>query len=340
MNMEYRQLGKTGERIFVTGLGTYGFGEAYGGISKSDSYEVFRSVANNLPDSAKLLVDTAPRYGLGKVEKWLGQFVGELGKEKILIATKGGRHIEPSRTNEKDFSHEFLEKDLEESLKRLAVDQIFLYQLHNPCLEILTEGSVFDLLEEFRDKGKIGFYGVSIDSPEEGIAAIDICRWKGYNGLASIQVIYNILNKSANEELFKIAKESNVAVIAREPLFRGFLTDKYCNSNGFFKVPPARKKEIDLYSCERIQQKIKEVREVLQKHEINEPLSQVAIQFVISNPNITLTIPGTNRLEYVEPNLNAVNLTLNRELLSELNDITNITSSCETKIFSNTVGIS
>lgn len=329
MNMEYKQLGKTGEKVFVIGLGTYGHGDAYGGIGKNDSYEIFSSIANNLSDSAKFLIDSAPHYGSGRVEEWFGQFIKGLGKEKILVATKGGRRIEPNRYNEKDFSADFLRDDLNGSLRRLGVNEIFLYQLHNPDLEVLREGRVFDLLEEFRDAGKITYYGVSINEPEEGIISIKVCNQKGYDGLASIQVIYNILNKSADKELFNIAGQSNIAIIAREPLFRGFLTDKYGNGRRLLDIPPARKKTIDIYGWEQIQSKIQEARQILQKYEIEEPLSKVAIKFVLSCPYVTLTIPGTNRQEYIEPNLSAASMILDDEVLSELNGVVDITSPYE-----------
>ena len=190
----------------------------------------------------------------------------------------------------------------------------------------MADGSVFDLLEEFRNTGKIRFYGVSIDSPEEGVVAIDKCRQKGYDGLASIQVIYNMLNKIASDELFRIANESNIAIIAREPLFRGFLTDRYSGST-FFDIPPARKKEIDLYGWEQIQSKVLQVGQILKKHKISETLSSVAIKFTISHPHVTLTIPGTNRREYVKPNLSAANIALDDELLLELNGVEDVTTS-------------
>ena len=173
-----KQFGKTGRKVFVLGLGTYGHGEAYGGISKENSLEVMREIIKNIPADGLFLIDTAPRYGNGKVEEWIGEFIRENGQNNILIATKGGRHIEQDRVNEKDFSEKFLSYDLENSIKRLCINKIFLYQLHNPGIKIIKEGAVFELLEQFRNEGKIEFYGVSIDNPDEGIAAINYCKKK------------------------------------------------------------------------------------------------------------------------------------------------------------------
>lgn len=274
------------------------------------------------------MVDTAPHYGCGRVEEWMGQFVKELGRDNILIATKGGRHIEPGRLNEKDFSPAFLRDDLEKSLKRLDVNEIFLYQLHNPSLEIIKRGYVFDLLEQFKSERKIKFYGISIDDPQEGIAAIDVCEKRGYKNLASLQVIYNILNKKADKELFEKANKSGVAIIARETLLRGFLTDKYNRNSDFSKVAPAVKKELNLYGKEQLLSKVEKVKQIIKERGLNLPLSQVAIKFALSNQYVTLVIPGINRLEYIKPDLGAAGIQLDKRILLELENIEDLVERC------------
>ena len=99
--MDSKIFGKTGKKVFVLGLGTYGHGEAYGGISKKNSLEVMREVIKNIPTDGYFLMDTAPRYGNGKVEEWIGEFIKENGHNNILVATKGGRHIEQGRDNKR-----------------------------------------------------------------------------------------------------------------------------------------------------------------------------------------------------------------------------------------------
>ena len=324
MMVRNRIFGRTREKISIIGLGTYGHGGAYGSISKMESFRIFRSVLSNIHEETKLLIDTAPRYGNGKVEKWLGEFSQDF-KDRMLIATKCGRHIEHGRINEKDFSHDFLKKDLEGSLKRLNSNEIFLYQLHNPSLKIINNGSVFELLEKFADEGKIKYYGVSIDNPEEGVAAIDICKENGYKRLVALQVIYNILQKRADKELFPKAKKSRIAIIARETLFRGFLTSKYNIKSDFSKVPSAINKQLGLFGKERILSKIKEVKMIVKESGVNFPLSQVAIKFAISNPNVTVAIPGINRISYLKEDIGAAYINLGKKMLKKLEIIENIT---------------
>ena len=105
--MKSKQFGNTGKNVFVIGLGTYGFGDAYGGISKRIAFQVLNDIVKKIPKDANLLVDIAPRYGAGECERWIGEFLNKFTGNNILVATKGGRHIEPHRINEKDFSYVF-----------------------------------------------------------------------------------------------------------------------------------------------------------------------------------------------------------------------------------------
>jgi len=299
--MQSSTFGPTNKKILRIGLGTYGHGEAYGGITEAESLEILHAVSKYATKEANLLIDTAPRYGNGLVEIWLGNFLKECKNDNILIATKGGRHIENGRINEKDFSAEFLKTDLEGSLRRLGVNNIFLYQLHNPPLSTILNGSVFTVLEEMRNQGKIQWYGVSIDTVEEGLAVINICRKKGFTGLASLQLIYNILQKHVLNKLYKSANESKIAIIAREPLLRGFLTNNYVNKIEQSKLPPAPKKVAELYGREKIISRVKTIQQSLSAQNCTLLLAQVALQFVLANPSISIVIPGINKKNYIEP---------------------------------------
>src|SRR3989338_697091 len=321
--METGIFGKTGKEVYVLGLGTYGHGEAYGGIGKKNSISVMCEVLKQIPDNAFFLIDTAPRYGCGDVEEWIGEFIKDANRNNILIATKCGRHIEPNRVNEKDFSSDFLRKDLDNSLKRLGIKKIFLYQLHNPNLQVIREGKVFELLESFREEGKIEWYGISIDNPEEGIAAIEFCKENGLDGLAAIQVIYNVLQKNGLDTLFKSAQKGGVAIIAREPLLRGFLADKYFEHTNFENCSEAVRKQIKLYGKNQILSRLNEVKKVLTNHNINS-MNQFAIKYSISNPNITLAIPGINRIEYIKSDLDSAKIEITTEVLKEIEKISDI----------------
>jgi len=275
------------------GIGTYGHGEAYGGISKENFERVFQDILAVTPPGGKLFVDTAPRYGCGTVEQWLGELPAHV-RERLLIATKGGRHIDTGRVNEKDFSPEFLTRDLEGSLQRLQQKSIFLYQLHNPSLNVIMDGSVFDLMEEFRAQGKIHYYGVSINEPKEGFAAIASCNEKGCDGLAALQVIYNPLVKLGRQELFEFAEYNGITCIIREPLLRGFLGGNYlCTSErDMEKKPPAVRKEVNMYGYNQLFRRVREFMDVAESCQAMSP-AEVALSYGSSRSG-NMIIPGIN----------------------------------------------
>jgi len=315
--------GLTNKVISRVGLGTYGHGEAYGGITREESLAILHSVAEYATKNANLIIDTAPRYGNGLVEKWIGEFLRECKNDNILIATKGGRHIENGRINEKDFSAEFLKNDLERSLKRLGVDSVFLYQLHNPSDDTITDGSVFAVLETMRKQGKIQWYGVSIDTAEEGLAVLEICRKNGNKGLASLQLIYNVFQKQGWEDLFCEAKSVGVSIIAREPLCRGFLSDLYIKGIPR-ELSDAPAKTVELYGSEQIMARVRELRNLLSSRDIGIALAQASLSFILANPSITTVIPGINQKAYIEGDLSVSETDINQEtveLIKQLPDL-------------------
>jgi aryl-alcohol dehydrogenase-like predicted oxidoreductase len=318
MSYSHNSFSFTGESVLPLGLGTHGHGHAFGGISRDESLEIFELICRSYPNDSKILIDTAPRYGHGTVETWIGEFLSSK-QDRFLIATKGGRHIEPGRDNEKDFSDAFLRYDLENSLTRLRANRIFLYQLHNPSLEVIKDGTVFGSLEEFRRLGLIQWYGVSINQPEEGIAAIETCRRNRHEGLVALQVIYSVLNKENMEQLFQLASETQIAIVTREVMLRGFLSNKYSDASEFSNSPSAIRKLLKLYGKEQLLKCVKQVGRVVKPYNI--PIAQAALRFSIQNPYVTVTLAGINRRRYFQEDWGALDVFIPPELLTRLNTI-------------------
>src|SRR6185312_2972607 len=111
--------------------------------------------------------------------------------------------------------------------KRLRTDYIDLYQLQNPPFTLIEHGRLFELLEKFKQEGKIRYYGISIHDPQEGLLALKVGK------VAAIQVTYNYLRRDAAEELFPKAISEGAGIIVSEPLANGFLTGKYTKDSIF-----------------------------------------------------------------------------------------------------------
>ncbi len=191
--------------------------------------------------------------------------------------------------------------------------------MHNPNKEQILDGEIFTILEGFRREKLIKWFGISINTPEEGIALIEYCKKHKIEGLASIQMIYNVFYKENMERLFQLAKEENIAIITREVIGRGFLSEKYSMSNNFDKAPSAIKKYLKMYGKEQLILTADRVREIAKSHDLT--TAQAALNYSVMNSNVTVTLIGLNRMEYFEEDMAAMLPYRNDKLIDDLNVI-------------------
>lgn len=281
--------------------------------------EVLDEIYRSVPAGHRLLIDTAPRYGHGLVESWIGECSASLS-DRFLVATKCGRRIDPQRDNQKDFSYDFLAQDIESSLMRLRANRLFLVQLHNPSLDDLRSPELFTTMETFRDQGLIDWYGVSINHAEEGIAALETSA-DGFNGFCAIQFIYSIITKRGINEMLQLASARGVATIAREVLCRGVLSDKFLDQPRNNISSSAVTKLISTYGIEQIRAKVRQVRALVGS---DLPIATAALRYSIENPDITVTLAGINHPRYVREAWSALTVELPsdvRRAFDEMEDL-------------------
>ncbi len=288
--MQTRKFGKTDWLIGEIGLGCWGLGgKAYGPINEDESKQTLIYAYEHGVN----FFDTADIYGFGRSEELIGEMLAN--KKDIFVATKVGNNFYHGAIK-KCWDENYIEQALNQSLRRLRRETIDLYQLHNPSKKIIEQGTVFEVLEKFKKRGKIREYGVSIFDPADGILAI-----KQAPALASIQTVLNLLEQQSAEELFPYAQQNKVAVIAREPLACGLLTGKITPKTVFAKDDhragwPKEKVAKALTQLNRLSQMWK-------KNPIN--LAQAALEFVLSFEAVSVVIPGGKRVEQVQENLSA-----------------------------------
>ncbi len=312
------EFSRTGKLVLPLGLGTHGLGHAFGSVDGDVAEKIFTRLKEAVSSTANVIVDVAPRYGHGDVEERLGRFMSG-NSTPFLIATKGGRHITQEKDNQKEWTREFLRQDIENSLSRLGVDKVFLYQLHNPDLNTITDGRVFQYLESFRSEGLIDWYGLSINYPEEGISAIETCDKLGLEGLVSIQAIYSALNKNGFEQLSHAASSANVAIIAREVMVRGFLSGKYLGKTDYKNAPSAIEKLVKIYGVHQLTELVKAYKELVVFEGL--PPAQTSIAFSLTNPSISVTLAGISKVKYFEEDWGAIGLSLPTDILGKINSL-------------------
>ena len=207
--MKTRRLGRSGLEVSELGFGCWAIGgSSYGPTDDRESLKALTYAFDHGID----FFDTADTYGHGHSEELLGETFKESSKRlQVIIASKVGWDFYHGGSKQ-NFDPEYIRFACGESLKRLKTDYIDLYQLHNPKLEMIEEGSVFKVLAQLKKEGKVRHWGVSIHLAREGVAVIR-------NGTsAAIQAIYNLIDQRIKYELMPLCEEHDIGLIVREPL--------------------------------------------------------------------------------------------------------------------------
>ena len=219
--MKTRVLGKTGATISEIGFGAWQIGGSWGDVSEADG----KRALNAALDAGVTFVDTADVYGDGRSEKIIAAVLKERGGDKPFVATKAGRRLSPHVAE--GYTGENIEAFIDRSLANLGVETLDLVQLHCPPTEVYYRPELFGALDRLVAKGKIRHYGVSVEKVEEALKAIE------YPGVATVQIIYNILRQRPHELFFAEAQKKNVGVIVRVPLASGLLSGKITRETAF-----------------------------------------------------------------------------------------------------------
>ncbi|QQG40279.1 MAG: aldo/keto reductase [Candidatus Aenigmatarchaeota archaeon] len=289
--MKFRALGSTGLSVSEIGMGCWAiggdqFGNSYGPTDDDVSLAAIRKAV----DMGVAFFDTADVYGHGHSEELLGKALANV-RDRVFIATKVGYDFYQKRG--KVFDEEYVRFALEQSLKRLGTNYIDLYQMHNPSLAEAQSENVCAVFRELKKEGLIRHWGISIHDPKEGVIAIKTTKPE------TIQVAYNIFNQSAAQELFAVAKENGVGIIAREPLANGFLSGKY-DETSTFQPGDVRNDAIAKDTIVTYVRMARRVHELL--NERKETLAQLALKFVLQHDAVSVAIPGAKTPEQAEEN--------------------------------------
>lgn len=219
--MQTRVLGKTGYEISAVGFGAWAIGGAWGDVSDEDALGALHAAA----DAGVTFIDTADVYGDGRSERLIARFRHERPEVEMVVATKAGRRLNPHVAE--GYTLENLEAFVDRSLANLAVDTLDLVQLHCPPGEAYRRPEMFEAMNRLIEKGKTRYYGVSVETIEEAMTAIQIPE------VATIQIIFNAFRMRPAETFFSAAVERNVGIIARVPLASGLLTGKMTAQTAF-----------------------------------------------------------------------------------------------------------
>ena len=307
--MRYKILGRTGLRVSVIGLGTMVHAGHFGPMKDEESLSAIETAL----ELGVNFIDTSDAYGAGYSETLLGRAL-KGRRDKVLIATKGGNVMVGPNRGKRIFTPDYIDGVLHESLKRLQSDYIDLYQLHNPSVDVIERGEVWDVLERRKKEGKIRHYGVSINTMEEGVAAVKDGRSE------TIQVEYNLLAQEPAEAFFPLAQTANIGIIARIPLKRGILTGKLTAADEQrFTGEDVRARSFKGEAFRKELAKAEQLRFLV--HGPVQTLTQAAIAFCVAHPAVSVTIPGARNAAQMRENAAGADATLPPEDLQRIAEL-------------------
>ena len=287
-----------GDRLF------WGYGSDYG---EQEVEEAFKAAIAN----GATFFDTAEIYGLGESERLIGRFLQQ-GNGKIQIATK--YFPLPWR-----FNSQAVAEALSDSLKRLQVEQVDLYQVHMPFSFFMGQDTLMEALASEVKRGRILSVGVSNYSATQMQQAHDLLA-KYDVPLAVNQVRYSLLTRKIEQNgILELARELGITILAYSPLDQGLLTGKYTPDNteivqGARKLDP-KFSASGLSKIEPVISKLKQLGEKYQKSPV-----QVALNWLVVQENV-IPIPGAKNPKQAAENAGAIGWELSTEDAQELGAI-------------------
>ena len=321
--MKFTKFGRTGLSVSRLCLGTATFGKQ---TDESASQQILDKAA----DAGINFIDTADAYPMGADLALVGrteEITGRWLKGKragFIVATKGGAPMGPSSWDQGSSRKHLLEA-VDASLRRLGTDYIDLYQLHVDDPETPLDETL-EALDIIVRSGRARYIGVSNFLAYRVALAIGRSDALRVARPASIQPRYNLLFREIERELLPLAREENIAVIPFNPLAGGLLTGKHRHdaapAKGRFSAEIGQFGAIyqARYWHEREFQTIEKLRELV--GQLGEPLAKLSIAWVLANSAITSVILGASRLEQLTDTLAAVDLTIERDLKKQFDDLT------------------
>jgi aryl-alcohol dehydrogenase-like predicted oxidoreductase len=293
-DIEKRILGKSGIEVTKLGLGLWAIGgDEWGEVDDRESLDMISAAL----DMGITFFDTADVYGSGHSEELLGQAM-KGRRDKFIVATKiGWRGFDDEKSVSAYDTVDKLIAGVESNLQRLNTDYVDLIQSHidfrEPNMEVFIEG-----FQKLQAQGKVRAYGVSTSD------YVYLQAFNADNQASTLQIDYSILNRTPEKKIFPYTIENDLGVLVRGPLAMGILTGKFTADTTFGEGDFRQswiENEVEHQIFLNDLAKVEKLRALTD----GRTLVQLAIQFVLAHPAVTLAIPGAKRISHLEENIQA-----------------------------------
>lgn len=306
--MQYRTLGNSGAVVSNYALGTMTFGA-------EASEETSHAILDTYVAAGGNFIDTADVYSAGSSEEIIGRWLARRpeARDRVVVATKG-RFPMGQAPNDVGTSRRHLTRALDDSLRRLGVDQIDLYQMHawdpiTPLEETLR------FLNDSVSNGKIAYYGFSNFLGWQLTKAVHVAKAHGWSAPATLQPQYSLLVREIESEIVPASLDENIGLLPWSPLGGGWLSGKYKRDEppvGATRLGENPSRGMEAWKARnddpRTWDIVGTVEKIAADHGVR--ASQVALAWLADRPAVTSVILGARNVEQLEDNLAAANLEL------------------------------
>ena len=301
--MIYRRLGRTDMKVSASSFGAWAIGGFWGAVDDEESMRALHAAV----DAGVNFFDTADVYGDGRSERLLARLRRECPGEQLWIATKAGRQLPVQSVA--GYSRENLTGWVDASLARLEMDALDLLQLHCPHPDVFDSAEVFGILDDLIVAGKLRYYGVSVETVDEGMRAL------AHPGVQSVQIIFNLFRQKPTDAFFTRARACDVGIIARVPLASGLLTGKLRADSTFADDDHRqfnRNGELfdkgETFSGVPLDAAFAAVDQLRPLVPAGWTMAQFALAWILTHPEVTCAIPGAKTVAQAMDNAAAGDL--------------------------------
>jgi aryl-alcohol dehydrogenase-like predicted oxidoreductase len=308
--MKIKPLGSQGITASQLGLGCMGMSEFYGNLNDEESIETIHRAF----ELGINFLDTADIYGPFTNEILVGKAI-EGKRSTVTLATKCGIVRDPDNPMKRGINGkpDYVKQSCEASLKRLNTDYIDVYYLHRKDPDTPIEETIGAMAELVKD-GKVRGIGLS------EVSAETLRKAHAVHPLTALQTEYSLWSRDPEDELLQTCAELGIAFVAYSPLGRGFLTGQIKKfedlaDDDYRRHSPRFQGE----NFDRNIQLVDKLQSLAKKKGCT--ASQLALAWVIAQGDHIFPIPGTKRVKYLEENAGALNVTLSKEELDEIDQI-------------------
>ena len=308
--MQYRILGNTGAKVSVIGLGANNFG------GRNDEVSSFR-VMDQALDLGVNFIDTADYYNFGKSEEVIGKWL-KGRRNSVILATKFEMALDDSPHNH-GASRYHMFNAVDDSLRRLDIDHIDLYQVHWPDPNTPIEETIRGL-DDLVKQGKIRYFGTSNFSGLQLSEAVWHSRYYNLNRPVSEQCYYNLLHRNVELEVVPYCSANGLSIIPYFPLESGLLTGKYRRNA---PIPEGTRMAAgEFYQRSMTDENFDKVEKLSAfANERDHTVGELAIAWLLAQPAVCSVIAGASKPEQVIQNVAASDWTLTPEDLQAIDEI-------------------